>query len=301
MKTKASKRILSIFMTVLMLMSSVSMMFAYAEDAQAQSEDTGHKVNFLTDFTPDTTAISKSAGIIKDSSNNVAGALSETSIKLDLNNAKNKKTDASGGDNKVYTGEFKDYPLENKIYTVEFSFRRTDYRGMDIYYFRGFSSMGAQGNKNYTSFANSNQGSPVGLLTVKNANKYKSNQTDFGSYWQYHSGLSSSVGGGNAITQATTNVAQSSGAYVHVRYVVTINITVCFSISFRNEQNGSHVIFTMPNICVKKSAAPTRAEKIVVFFGSFYHLFLRTYIFILFWNYLYYNSDTELCQYCFGI
>ena len=46
MKTKASKRILSIFMTVLMLMSSVSMMFAYADTVPACQEPVGELVDF---------------------------------------------------------------------------------------------------------------------------------------------------------------------------------------------------------------------------------------------------------------
>ena len=162
MKTKTSKRILSIFLTVLMLMSSFSMMFAYAEDAHTHSEDPDAPKDYATaangdklwdvDFSSQyftavddtTTAFDGTGGTCSAGSSANKGiattrwrnAVTTNATIVEESGAalKMDSSDVTGTTNQ-YSGYINGYDLDNKTYTYEFEYFRTPSLTRSKFYF----------------------------------------------------------------------------------------------------------------------------------------------------------------------
>lgn len=251
---KATKRILALFLTVLMITSSVAMIFAYAEtkapvagndvestpeatpdatpDAAAPNDDknagsapgammspapsatttdTGTKINFLTDFTPDNALIGNSLNTLADADSNTEGR----QLSSDAYSA-NALTITAGmrtGTGTAIGGWFEDFELENNTYTVELSMMRTDRKRMNLYYFRGnsYASTAKATYSNNSYYKPSGFGAMVGLVFSDATN----NSSNWGKKVSYISDFSAA-----GTAYGYTNVAVDNTAPINLRYVI---------------------------------------------------------------------------------
>ena len=251
---KATKRILALFLTVLMITSSVAMIFAYAEtkapvagndvestpettpdatpDAAAPNDDknagsapgammspapsatttdTGTKINFLTDFTPDDVLIGNSLNTLADADSNTEGR--QLSSDAYSANALTITAAMRTGTGSAIGGWFEDFELENNTYTVELSMMRTDRKRMNLYYFRGnsYASTAKATYSNNSYYKPSGLGAMVGLVF--------SDATNNSSYWgKKVSYISDFSAAGTAY--GYTNVTVDNTAPINLRYVI---------------------------------------------------------------------------------
>ncbi|MBR6680496.1 MAG: hypothetical protein IKL59_04470, partial [Clostridia bacterium] len=151
MKTKASKRLLSIFLTVLMIMSSASMIFAYAETADPNapkaydSVEDGEKlwdVDFSSQYFTapnDMTEVQNvTGGTVTEgalATSRWRAALTDIAVVVE-ENGKALKIDADevNATGNQYSGFINSYSLENSTYTYEFEYFRTNSKRSKVYF-----------------------------------------------------------------------------------------------------------------------------------------------------------------------